>query len=139
MIGSAANPIDPLLGPLADNGGPTKTHALLVGSVALDAIPHPFNYAPSTDQRDVTRPLPTGGLFDIGAVEMALAHGRGDVNGDGIINLLDVRLCLQIARGNLVGTPAQRNAADVNRSGDVSESDAEILAQYVIGMRTTLH
>ena len=139
MIGSAANPIDPLLGPLADNGGPTKTHALLGGSVALDAIPHPYNDAPSTDQRDVTRPLPTGGLFDIGAVEMALAHGRGDVNGDGMINLLDVRLCLQIARGNLVGTPEQRNAADVNRNGDVSESDAEILAQYVIGMRTTLH
>ena len=28
---------DPLLGPLADNGGPTKTHALLPGSLALDA------------------------------------------------------------------------------------------------------
>ena len=28
---------DPLLGPLADNGGPTKTHALLPGSPALDA------------------------------------------------------------------------------------------------------
>jgi len=29
--------VDPLLGPLADNGGPTKTHALLPGSPALDA------------------------------------------------------------------------------------------------------
>ena len=28
---------DPLLGPLADNGGPTQTHALLPGSPALDA------------------------------------------------------------------------------------------------------
>jgi len=27
---------DPLLGPLADNGGPTKTHALLEGSPAID-------------------------------------------------------------------------------------------------------
>ena len=28
---------DPMLGPLADNGGPTKTHALVAGSPALDA------------------------------------------------------------------------------------------------------
>ena len=27
---------DPLLGPLADNGGPTLTHALLPGSPAID-------------------------------------------------------------------------------------------------------
>lgn len=27
------------LGPLADNSGPTKTHALPLGSVAIDAIP----------------------------------------------------------------------------------------------------
>lgn len=29
--------VDPLLGPLADNGGPTQTHALLDGSPAIDA------------------------------------------------------------------------------------------------------
>ncbi len=29
--------VDPRLGPLADNGGPTKSHALLVGSPAIDA------------------------------------------------------------------------------------------------------
>ena len=28
--------LDPALGPLADNGGPTKTHAPLVGSPAID-------------------------------------------------------------------------------------------------------
>ena len=30
--------VDPLLGPLADNGGPTQTHALLPGSPAIDWI-----------------------------------------------------------------------------------------------------
>jgi hypothetical protein len=30
---------DPRLGPLQDHGGPTRTHALLPGSPALDAIP----------------------------------------------------------------------------------------------------
>jgi CSLREA domain-containing protein len=44
-------PVDPVLGPLQDNGGPTYTHALLVGSPALDA----GNNSGSgvlTDQRD---------------------------------------------------------------------------------------
>jgi hypothetical protein len=42
-----------MLGPLADNGGPTKTHALLVSSPAVDAGYCP---SPTTDQRGVTRP-----------------------------------------------------------------------------------
>ena len=36
LIGTAATPINPMLGALADNGGPTKTLALLPGSPALD-------------------------------------------------------------------------------------------------------
>ena len=37
QFGSVTSPLDPLLGPLADNGGPTQTHALLLGSPAIDA------------------------------------------------------------------------------------------------------
>jgi len=37
QTGSTASPLDPHLGPLADNGGPTMTHALLTNSTALDA------------------------------------------------------------------------------------------------------
>jgi hypothetical protein len=37
MAGTSASLINPRLGPLADNGGPTRTHALLAGSPALDA------------------------------------------------------------------------------------------------------
>jgi len=36
QIGTLAAPIDPLLGPLADNGGITLTHALQAGSPAID-------------------------------------------------------------------------------------------------------
>src|SRR5581483_10304720 len=36
-VGTPAAPIDPRLGPLADNGGPTETHALAAGSPAIDA------------------------------------------------------------------------------------------------------
>ncbi|WP_128429497.1 choice-of-anchor Q domain-containing protein [Streptomyces cyaneus] len=54
---------DPLLGPLADNGGPTDTAALLPGSPALDAA----DGCPATDQRGIARPQ--GAACDIGAYE----------------------------------------------------------------------
>jgi hypothetical protein len=56
---------DPLLGPLADNGGPTATHALLQGSPAIDAA-DPAR-CPPVDQRGVTRPQ--GAACDVGSVE----------------------------------------------------------------------
>jgi hypothetical protein len=56
---------DPLLGALADNGGPTLTHALLPGSPAIDAADDAF--CPPTDQRGITRPQ--GNHCDIGAYE----------------------------------------------------------------------
>ncbi len=53
------------LGPLANNGGPTLTHALLPGSPAIDAAD--ASASPATDQRGVTRPQGAGP--DIGAYE----------------------------------------------------------------------
>lgn len=49
---------DPMLGPLADNGGPTLTHALMPGSPAIDAA-DPSNF-PATDQRGFARPADGG-------------------------------------------------------------------------------
>jgi CSLREA domain-containing protein len=56
---------NPLLGPLADNGGPTFTHALLQNSPAIDAAPCLPTVV--TDQRGVSRPQ--GDSCDIGAFE----------------------------------------------------------------------
>ena len=57
---------DALLGPLADNGGPTLTHALLAGSPAIDIAD--AGACPATDQRGVTRPQGAG--CDVGAFEL---------------------------------------------------------------------
>jgi predicted outer membrane repeat protein len=56
---------DPMLGLLADNGGPTLTHALLPGSIAIDS--GDINFCPEADQRGVIRPQGAG--CDIGAYE----------------------------------------------------------------------
>lgn len=69
---------------------------------------------------------------------LGTASATGDVNDDGVLDVLDVRLCLQIAFGVVQGTAAQRAAADVNGDGVVTREDAEILAQLVIGIRSTL-
>jgi hypothetical protein len=71
LVGTPDHPIDPRLAPLAKNGGPTQTHALLAGSPAID---HGDNTdAPATDQRGLARPRDGDGngssIVDIGAFE----------------------------------------------------------------------
>jgi hypothetical protein len=74
--GGAGNPVlNPQLGPLANNGGQTPSHALLAGSAALDAG---NSFSAANDQRGAARPFDIAGIApaaggdnaDIGAVEM---------------------------------------------------------------------
>lgn len=64
--------VNPMLGTLADNGGPTKTHALLPGSPAINAGNNAWAVNPQTqmpltgDQRGFQR---FAGTVDIGAYE----------------------------------------------------------------------
>lgn len=72
---------DPLLGPLADNGGFTQTMALLEGSAALDTGGVNTTCA-ATDQREIFRPQGSG--CDIGAYEKLsdLIFGNDFEGGD---------------------------------------------------------
>jgi len=66
QIGTPAAPIDPLLGRLADNGGPTLTHALQAGSPAIN---RGDPAAPPQDQRGYGRVgVPDVGAFEYGGV-----------------------------------------------------------------------
>ena len=72
QIGTPAAPIDPLLGPLANNGGLTLTHALQAGSPAID---HGDRAAPPQDQRGYGRAgVPDVGAFEYGGVAITLAN-----------------------------------------------------------------
>lgn len=76
--GSAHNILNlaPLLGPLALNGGPTQTMALLAGSPAINAGDPNFQPPPFTDQRGpgFARVF---GRIDIGAYELQPPPGDG--------------------------------------------------------------
>jgi CSLREA domain-containing protein len=79
-VGTAASPLDPRLGPLSGNGGPTPTLALLAGSPALNAgsPAAPGSAAGAclaTDQRDIRRP--GAATCDIGAFEATAACVTG--------------------------------------------------------------
>ncbi len=69
---------NPLLGPLADNNGPTWTHALLAGSAAVDHVisgcTDQQGSPLAVDQRGVTRPQ--GLHCDVGAFEVIFTTQR---------------------------------------------------------------
>ncbi|MEX2500389.1 MAG: choice-of-anchor Q domain-containing protein [Wenzhouxiangellaceae bacterium] len=76
QVGSVANPVDAGLEPLAQNGGPTPTHALTFDSPAIEGGDPAGCTAPDgspllVDQRDEPRPAPGGSICDIGAFELA--------------------------------------------------------------------
>jgi hypothetical protein len=75
--GTTASPLDPRLGPLQDNGGPTPTMLPLPGSPLLGTGDP--TQAPSTDQRGLSRPA--GGPTDIGAVQETGVPGTGGGGG----------------------------------------------------------
>jgi subtilisin family serine protease len=61
--------VDPLLGSLGNNGGPTPTYTLLPGSPAINRGNPAIVSPPASDQRGTGFPRIRGGVIDIGAVE----------------------------------------------------------------------
>ncbi|HEY2250126.1 MAG TPA: choice-of-anchor Q domain-containing protein, partial [Planctomycetaceae bacterium] len=74
LIGTAGALIDPMLGDLANNGGPTQTMALLAGSPAIDVgsssvAVDPNNSPLTSDQRGAPFQRIVGASVDMGAFE----------------------------------------------------------------------
>jgi hypothetical protein len=67
QVGTPSTPLNPVLSPLQNNGGPTATMALLPGSPAIDAGNSSASNLPRNDQRGYNRIA--GAAVDIGAYE----------------------------------------------------------------------
>jgi predicted outer membrane repeat protein len=124
LVGDAGAPIDPRLGPLAPNGGPTLTHALLPDSPAIGAG-DPAAMAgggtvPTFDQRGASWPRIAGGQIDIGAFEQQPISLTGDYNSNGIVDAADYVLW----RKTLGSSSDLR--ADGNASGVVDQADYDV-------------
>lgn len=128
FFGELANPLNPLLGPLADNGGPTQTHALLPGSPALDAGDPAIGFNPGEfDQRGAPFSRVATGILsgvpqqriDIGAYE-AQSPPSADFVDDDHLNGQDF-LAWQLGFG--LTENATRADGDSDGDGDVDLSD----------------
>ena len=131
IVGTSGAPLDPLLGPLAGNGGPTQTHRLLTGSPAIDrgknfAVDENNNPI-ATDQRGVTRPVDLddppypnaagGDASDIGAYEL-----QGDTVQNGTPSFI-------------VNTPDDHDDGDCT-DGDCTLREAIIAANFDLDLST---
>jgi hypothetical protein len=99
---------DPMIGPLANNGGTTLTRALLSGSPAIDAG---SNFQCSFDQRGAPRPV--GGTCDAGSFEFGsnaptlspspsptaapIAYPMGDADCNDRVDVNDIPAELRLA------------------------------------------
>jgi predicted outer membrane repeat protein len=136
IVGTSAEPVDPLLGPLADNGGPTLTHALLSGSPAIDAgdsaVEEGVGGTPQFDQRGAPFGRVSDGdlaediAVDIGAFEvqrpLVAPALLGDYNQDGVVDAVDYTVWR-----NTLGEEVDFYAgADGNGNGEIDAGDYDV-------------
>lgn len=155
LSGTAAAPLDPLLGELADNGGPTMTHSLLFGSPAIDAgnlnfdpsdpdgdpgtddaVPHDQRGQPFSRVFDGSR---TGiARVDIGAFESQPKGIYGDYNLDGGNDAADY-VVWRKALGSPVEAPFVGADGDGDSSVDVGDYDVwrEDFGEVLLGTGTS--
>jgi hypothetical protein len=127
--------VDPMLGPLADNGGPTLTHALLSGSPAIDA----GNNARALDDNSIPLTTDQRGLgvdrIKFGTVDMGAVESDFDVSASAPVVSETIRdEGGVLARPDLLSTYAVTFDQNVN----VSEDDLSVFNETLGGSSVDL-
>jgi hypothetical protein len=117
--------MNPMLDPLANNGGPTRTHALRTGSPAMNAgdpgaVPG-MNGVPEFDQRGAPFTRVSGGRIDIGSNEQQPIPPAvfGDYSQNGVVDTADYI----VWRKSLNQSVAPFSSADSDGDGVVDGDD----------------
>ncbi len=137
QVGTGASPLDPRLGPLQDNGGPTATQALLFDSPAIDAgndavcVALPVD---GLDQRGVARPQ--GAACDVGAVEFVDCDESGVDDGTEIAEGI-----LADEDGNLVPDLCELLVVEVdvkpgNEANPINPRSRGVIPAAILGSET---
>ncbi len=114
--------VDPLIAPLFDNGGLTRTHALIEGSPAVDNGSNPEGL--TTDQRGDGFDRQVGAGIDIGAFEgvvvppitaLTINNGETIVQGE--------QATISAIANDEVDVTSVRFYADLNRNGDAEDDE----------------
>ncbi|WP_146565431.1 choice-of-anchor Q domain-containing protein [Posidoniimonas corsicana] len=128
---------DPLLGPLAYNGGPALTHALLPGSPAIDAGGEYWGAWGTVDRDQRGSPFGRGRgrEVDIGAYEAqgAVTAAPGDYNRDGVVDAADYT----VWRDQSGLTVSRLTGADGDGDGRVDQNDYRVWRSH-FGLRYDL-
>ena len=146
--------IDPLLSPLGDYGGRTRTHALLTGSRVIDMGDPNFVAPPELDQRGATFSRVSGGRIDMGAFESQIApvdfdhddqlncadidklvsmivNGTSppefDLTGDSFVDQVDVDVWLALAGLENLPSHTAYVPGDANLDGKVDATDLNVV------------
>ncbi len=152
--GTTANPLDPNLAPLGNYGGLTETHALHLGSAALNTGLTSL----TTDQRGKTR----SGLIDIGAFESSgfrLKAGSGN-NLQTVVNTAFQPLNIQVeaidplepvkgtisvtvasiagpTNARFINTTPQTISVDANGKGSITGNASKIAGSHTVATTAT--
>lgn len=96
-----------------------------VGTLKFDAIGHSFVDGVCTNcgEAEFTEPEP----------EPEPQVVKGDMNGDGNVNAMDVNIAKRLLSGSVTPTKAQKTAGDINGDGQLNGKDANLLTRFASG------
>ncbi len=133
-VGTIAMPRDPLLAPIANNGGATQTYALLSGSPAVNAGSNALATGLTTDQRGAGFPRIINTIVDIGSFESAFGPTAASVSIGGQVMTAKGRGVFG-ARVEMINLNGEIKYAMTNPSGFYRFADAAAGGTFILSVK----
>ena len=141
VVGAAVSDVSMYTVSFEENGGSAVTDITQASGATIDTAPETTKegytfagwYADEALTSAVTFPITVTGNMTLYAKWSSAAAEPGDVNSDGMVNILDVVQAVNYALGKAIPTAAQFSAADLNGDGSVNILDVVQIANKALG------